>query len=55
MIPGGELGLEVSQVLALVRSETGDVDEADDVASRAGGRNDRTAVGMTGSGVPPVP
>ena len=29
--PGrGELGLEVGQVLALVRSETGDVDEADD-------------------------
>ena len=34
-------------VVALVRSETGDVDEADDVAGRAGRRDDRTAVGMT--------
>jgi len=43
----GELGLEVGQVLTLVRSETGDVDEADDVAGRAGRGDDRTAVGMT--------
>jgi hypothetical protein len=43
----GELGLQVGQVLTLVRSETGDVDEADDVASGAGRGDDRTAVGMT--------
>jgi hypothetical protein len=43
----GQLGLQVGQVLTLVRSETGDVDEADDVASRAGRGDDRTAVGMT--------
>jgi hypothetical protein len=48
MIPRrGELGLEVGQVLALVRSEAGDVDEADDVVGRASRRDDRTAVGMT--------
>ena len=44
----GELGLEVGQVLALVRSETRDVDQAGDVVSRAVRRDDRTAVGMTG-------
>ena len=43
----GELGLEVGQVLALVRSEPGDADEADDVVGRAGRRDDRTAVGVT--------
>jgi hypothetical protein len=48
MIPRrGELGLEVGQVLALVRSEAGDVDEADDVVGRAGRCDDRTAVGVT--------
>jgi hypothetical protein len=43
----GELGLEVGQVLTLVRSETGDIDEANDVVSRAGRCDDRTTVGMT--------
>jgi hypothetical protein len=45
----GELGLQVGQVLALVRSETGDVDEdeADDVVGRPGRCDDRTSVGMT--------
>jgi hypothetical protein len=42
-----ELGLEVGQVLTLVRSETGDVDEADDVVSVAGRRDDRSAIRMT--------
>jgi hypothetical protein len=43
----GELGLQVGQVVTLVRGETGDVDEAGDVVSRAGRRDDRPAVGMT--------
>jgi hypothetical protein len=42
-----ELGLEVGQVLALVGSETGDVDEADDVVGRAGRGDDGAAVGVT--------
>ena len=36
-----ELGLEVGEVLALVGSEPGDVDEADHVVSRAGRGDDR--------------
>src|SRR5262249_18740822 len=43
----GEPGLEVCQVLPFVRSESRDVDEADNVVSCAGRGNDRTTVGMT--------
>jgi hypothetical protein len=40
--PGsGEPGLQVGQVLALIRSKTGDVDEPDRVVGRAGGGDDR--------------
>src|SRR5262249_49399172 len=42
-----ELGLEVCQVLALVGSEPGDVDESDDVFGRAGRGDHRAAVRMT--------
>src|SRR6478609_4730226 len=42
-----ELGLQVGQVLALVRSKPGDVDETDHIVSRAGRGDDRTPVGMT--------
>ena len=42
----GELGLEVCQVLTFVGSEPGDVDQADHVVSRAGGGDDRAAVGV---------
>ena len=50
----GEPGLKVGQVLALVRSETGDVDEADNVVSRAGRRDDRTTLRMTNQQDRPV-
>ena len=43
----GEPGLQVGQVLALVRSETGDVDQTGDVVGPAGRGDDRTAVGMS--------
>lgn len=42
--PGSrELGLQVGQVLTLVRSKAGDGDETDHVVGRAGGGDDRAA------------
>ena len=43
---GWELGLQIGEVLPLVRGEAGDVDEADDVLGDAGGGDYRSAVGV---------
>ena len=49
MAPGaGNLDCRSVRFSPLVRSETGDVDEAGNVVSHAGRGDDRTAVGMTG-------
>jgi hypothetical protein len=43
----GELGLQIGQVLTLVRGEARDVDEADNVLGDASGGDERAAVGNT--------